>query len=565
MASLNRDVATGQDTTNALQPIFDEKEIQAGFAITSAFAREAGTFLENRAKEADAVKAQAEQAEKLAKDPAANLSDEQRQALLDQAKTLRTEAQTISDNWGAGGTYRQITSALVAAVSGNVSATSSEFARNMVINYVQQQGASYIGKLVADGTLIEGSPLHAALHSIVACAGAAASSQSCGSGALGAAASSLLTGLFSDTNPNETQAAREAKRNLIASLVTGIAAVSGTDASTATNSATAAIDNNWLATQQIVQMKKELTEAKGALEVLKVSGKWAYISGKQDVLTAAGVGKGLADSGISDVKGLAEFLSDPIAGLDGLKQILTSADAREQLGDSVFQALDAKIDRMKTALEQGGDQNAEQLGQDLGALIWQVGTVVTGAGAVAKSGVALAKVGINLGTKGLEAMKMAGTLLKAEGIAAVAGEIRGFRSAESLNGLMGAYKLEPAWKAGTQVAETTLKPGTKVQMVVDKAAYEALQRGEMNYVGNWATFDNVPSQSFARNGLAITKGFKEDVGYVVELEITKPLNAQIGIVGPQSGAAGGANQVNFMFPRREGGEFFKLISGKALP
>lgn len=63
---------------------------------------------------------------------------------------------------------------------------------------------------------------------------------------------------------------------------------------------------------------------------------------------------------------------------------------REQLGDSVFQALDAKIDRMKTALEQGGDQNAEQLGQDLGALIWQVGTVVTGAGAVAKSGVALA-------------------------------------------------------------------------------------------------------------------------------------------------------------------------------
>ena len=403
VASLNRDVATGQDTTNALQPIFDEKEIQAGFAITSAFAREAGTFLENRAKEADAVKAQAEQAEKLAKDPAANLSDEQRQALLDQAKTLRTEAQTISDNWGAGGTYRQITSALVAAVSGNVSATSSEFARNMVINYVQQQGASYIGKLVADGTLIEGSPLHAALHSIVACAGAAASSQSCGSGALGAAASSLLTGLFSDTNPNETQAAREAKRNLIASLVTGIAAVSGTDASTATNSATAAIDNNWLATQQIVQMKKELTEAKGALEVLKVSGKWAYISGKQDVLTAAGVGKGLADSGISDVKGLAEFLSDPIAGLDGLKQILTSADAREQLGDSVFQALDAKIDRMKTALEQGGDQNAEQLGQDLGALIWQVGTVVTGAGAVAKSGVALAKVGINLGTKGLEA------------------------------------------------------------------------------------------------------------------------------------------------------------------
>lgn len=102
-------------------------------------------------------------------------------------------------------------------------------------------------------------------------------------------------------------------------------------------------------------------------------------------------------------------------------------------------------------------------------------------------------------------------------------------------------------------------------MVVDKAAYEALQRGEMDYAGNWATLENVPTQAFARNELAIIKGFKDDVGYVVELEITKPLNVQIGIVGPQSGAAGGANQINFLFPQREGGEFFKLISGRALP
>jgi len=419
VARLNRDVATGKDTSNALKPIFNEQEIKAGFEIVGAFANQVGTFLNNRTKEADAKTTQAKDAEQAAKDPDNGLNDEQRQALRDQAITLRSEAQTINDNWGAGGTYRQITTALVAGISGNVSAASSEFAKNMVVNYVQQQGASYIGRLVADGKLTEGSPLHAALHAIVACAGAEASNQSCGSGAAGAAASSLLTGLFSDTNPNETAQEREAKRNLIVSIVTGIASVSDANVATATNAASAAVDNNWLATQQIVQMKKEIKAAKSTLEELKVAGKWAYISTKQDVLTTAGVGKGLVQAGISDIKGLAEFLSDPIAGLNGLKQIITSLEARQQLGDSIFKELDNRIDRMKTALQVGGDQNAVQLGQDLGALIWQVGSVATGVGGAAKGGVALAKVGISVGKDVLEGMAVskAYKLAQAEAIA----------------------------------------------------------------------------------------------------------------------------------------------------
>lgn len=85
------------------------------------------------------------------------------------------------------------------------------------------------------------------------------------------------------------------------------------------------------------------------------------------------------------------------------------------------------------------------------------------------------------------------------------------------------------------------------------------QRGEMNFVGNWATFDEIPSQAFARNNLAITNEFKKDVGYVVELEIVKPLNAQIGVVGPQGAATDGANQLNFLFEQRNGGEFFKVV------
>lgn len=404
MDGLNRDVFTGQDGANALKPIFNEREIRAGFEIVGALTRETGTLLNNMAKKADARVSEAKAAEAMAADPSNGLTDAQRQTLREQASANYAEARNIDANWGAGGTYRQIAAALTAAAGGNVTGTTSQFAQNMLVNYVQQQGASYIGKLVANGTLTEGSPLHAAMHAIVACAGAAASSQSCGSAALGAAGSSLLTGLFGETTPDEKSTEREAKRNLIVSIVTGIGTAGGVDMAPASTAAATAVDNNWLATQQIVQMNKELEAANGMLEYLKIQGKWAYISGKQDVVTTAGVGKGLALAGWDDVQGLAAFLSDPISGLNGLKDLITDPDLRKQIGESLFAEFDAKINRMQKALEVGGTDHALQLGEDLGNLVWQVGTVVTGVGGAAKTGVTLAKVGINVSADALVLM-----------------------------------------------------------------------------------------------------------------------------------------------------------------
>ncbi len=139
-----------------------------------------------------------------------------------------------------------------------MSGGSTQFVQSAVVNYVQQQGAGYIGKLVADGVVKEGSPDHTSLHAIVACAGAAASSQSCGAGAMGAAASSLLTNLFTD-DATETNANKEAKRNVVTSLVAGVAAViSSSNAATATTAATAALDNNWLTPKQKIDRDQKL-------------------------------------------------------------------------------------------------------------------------------------------------------------------------------------------------------------------------------------------------------------------------------------------------------------------
>ena len=78
--------------------------------------------------------------------------------------------------------------ALSAGAAGDVTGSAGAFMQAAAVNYLQQQGASTIGELVKQGTVSEGSPLHASLHAMVGCAGAAASGQSCGAGAMGAAA-----------------------------------------------------------------------------------------------------------------------------------------------------------------------------------------------------------------------------------------------------------------------------------------------------------------------------------------------------------------------------------------
>ena len=56
------------------------------------------------------------------------------------------------------------------------------------------------------------------------------------------------------------------------------------------------------------------------------------------------------------------------------------------------------------------------------------------------------------------------------------GAIARFKSADEVNSLMTTFNKAPAWKEGTQIAEVTLKPGTTVQMVVDKAAFDKLTK-----------------------------------------------------------------------------------------
>jgi hypothetical protein len=245
IASLNRDVSTDKDTSGALKPIFDEKQIQTGFEITSALVRETGTFLNNRAQEATAAKAALDQ--ELAKPKAEQ--DPARIASL---------TQTLKDNetWAPGGTSRMIVTAITAAAGGNVTGSSVEMLQGAAVNYLQSLGVQQV-KGIADSLMTSaGEPTAAseavrtALQGLVACAGVAAQSQSCGASATGAAASVVLNNLIQGLDGKDaaslTPAEKEARTNLVSSLVAGIAAAAGGEAAVSTAAATIEMENNYL-------------------------------------------------------------------------------------------------------------------------------------------------------------------------------------------------------------------------------------------------------------------------------------------------------------------------------
>lgn len=228
VASVNRDTS---NTGGALAPIFDKDKIQAGFDITSQFINQAGTFVANRAAEADAAKA-------AANNP--NLTPEERAAAQQRANELNA-------NWGPSGTYRQVLTALSVAAGGNVTGGLGQFAQNATIAYVQQLGANQV-KQIADS--LDSEAARAALHAIVGCAGAAAGGQACGAGAMGAAASSVIGSLMAPTTAMSAKE-REARDNLVSSLVAGVAAISGQDIATAAGTAKIEVENNQAAPLQM--------------------------------------------------------------------------------------------------------------------------------------------------------------------------------------------------------------------------------------------------------------------------------------------------------------------------
>uniref|UniRef100_UPI0038BC57E6 hemagglutinin repeat-containing protein n=1 Tax=Caballeronia glebae TaxID=1777143 RepID=UPI0038BC57E6 len=314
IASLNRDTS---DTGGVLAPIFDKDKIENGFAIASQFTAEAGTFVANRVKQADA-------ATQAAKDP--NLTPEQRAQAQQQADELNKD-------WGPNGTYRQALTALTVAAGGNVTGGAGQYAQAATVAYLQELGANGV-KQIADGLGSESA--RAALHAIVGCAGGAGSGASCGAGAMGAAASSVIGSLMSSTE-NMSAADRLVRENLVNSLVAGVATgmgASGADMATAAGAAQIEVQNNQVALGP--QQTTPIFTPNDPNSPFRIPGLEWLTGNKGDGVTA-----------------------DPAAQLDPSSGVHVTPNPGQQLADAIFtpiaDTVSGWIDSVKTMA--AGDRN----------------------------------------------------------------------------------------------------------------------------------------------------------------------------------------------------------------
>lgn len=238
-SGLNRST-TGPDNSNALKPIFNEHKVRAGFEITGTLTKEAGIYLNNRAKESTSAQKEIDQERK--KPP-----NQQDNAKITQL------TQTLKNNqtWEMGGTGRSILTALTTAAGGNVNSSATQFVQSAAVNYLQSLGTKQVKYLVdsLDGRGKEGA--RAALHAVLACGGGAVQAKNCNTGATGAAASvilnNLMDGIDGKNAANLSSDEKQARENLISGVIAGITQKAGGDAAITNAAAQIETENNSIA------------------------------------------------------------------------------------------------------------------------------------------------------------------------------------------------------------------------------------------------------------------------------------------------------------------------------
>jgi hypothetical protein len=153
---------------------------------------------------------------------------------------------------------------------------------------------------------------------------------------------------------------------------------------------------------------------------------------------------------------------------------------------------------------------------------------------------------------------------------------KGVTSAEPANAewLAESARNSAAWNPGSAVFSVDLAVGTRVRMIVDRQQLDLINDGNLDAMGRWATFDDLPhSLPQVRQQLALPERFKfTNRGvYVVEFEVTRTIPSRIGFVGPQAGGGtgggvhpvdpsvlvGGGTQV--LLPSTDRGSYFRRV------
>lgn len=136
-------------------------------------------------------------------------------------------------------------------------------------------------------------------------------------------------------------------------------------------------------------------------------------------------------------------------------------------------------------------------------------------------------------------------------------------AAEAAYAAIAANSSPSPWPDWYKPYETVLAPGTRFQMAVggDSSAERP---------GGFGTFDRIDDVAEVRSGLAVKQAWKAVVTSVVTFEVTRPLPARIGPVGPQvDGAAcrllfGRWSQLEMLVPKEERLNYIRKIDERPI-
>ena len=104
----------------------------------------------------------------------------------------------------------------------------------------------------------------------------------------------------------------------------------------------------------------------------------------------AGAGLGTLDSAVM-------FMTDPVQSWEAVKEFASSDEAKAILGDAIAAAFKSQMDQIGKAIVEGGDANAENLGNQMGQALALVVQLLAGGGSSsANSALTLSRMGIDV-------------------------------------------------------------------------------------------------------------------------------------------------------------------------
>ena len=205
--------------------------------------------------------------------------------------------------------------------------------------------------------------------------------------------------------------------------------------------------------------------------------KYGAVDAMQDTGLLVGVGGGIAYQGVEQAAAIVSMIKNLPETLTALSAIVTDPEFRAKVGNQVADDYKQRIELQTRAYNDGGWDGSVTAGVEAGRLavdIVSMGTAAVGAGKIA---IVAARAGSEVVSAGLAVTASATTnFLETMALRNVqVGAISGFKTAEAVNSTMKSVAgWEPSWQAGTTVVDVTLKPGSRMRMVVNERSYIAL-------------------------------------------------------------------------------------------